>query len=518
MTTSNSLRRIAIAFLLVAVLLGDYSALAAAPAASTPVSIFSDELKPVLPEYQQAFAAHMSSMPTYELQLELDDAQSTIAGKMSVSFPNETGMTVDALPFRLYPNADYYGEGGTTIEALSIDRIAIPPRFDDSGTVLFVDLPQSLVPGESIEIEMDFTTVVPQNADGSFGILNHDLNTGRFVLADWYPIVAGWDETDWRLEPPTDQGDPTFSTTSLYDIYLTVPAGYEVFASGDETTLPDGSIRIESGPVREFAMVVSPGLLTLSGQAGDTTISVHVDPAHEANGLHMLDIATSALNFYNDAFGPYPFDELDIIETNLSLAYGVSWSGRLFINQTQLDLATDNLSTLDFTLFHEIGHQWWGAAIGANSNDHTFMVEGLTNATAVLAQAAVQGPDAAANSLYGWMVTPYLNMLAGTGDAVADVSIFDQPATAPLSTLAYGKGGLGFLAIRNEIGNDGFIAGLAAYAEKFRLGIAEPGDLLESFEAASGESLQDLWSVWFDSAQTTPADIEALVPQIIASL
>jgi aminopeptidase N len=116
------------------------------------------------------------------------------------------------------------------------------------------------------------------------------------------------------------------------------------------------------------------------------------------------------------------------------------------------------------------------------------------------------------------MVTPYLNMLAGTGDAVADVSIFDQPATAPLSTLAYGKGGLGFLAIRNEIGNDGFIAGLAAYAENFRLGIAEPGDLLESFEAASGESLQDLWSVWFDSAQTTPADIEALVPQIIASL
>jgi aminopeptidase N len=338
------------------------------------------------------------------------------------------------------------------------------------------------------------------------------------VLADWYPIVAGWDETGWRLEPPTDQGDPTFSVTSLYDVRLSVPEGYEVIATGEESRQADGAIRIETGPVREFAMVVAQGLQVISGQSGDTTVSVQVDPAHRANGQHMLEVAISALDFYNDAFGPYPFRELDIVETNLSLAYGVSWSGVLFINETQLDLASGNLATLDFTLFHEIGHQWWGAAIGANSNDHTFMVEGLTNATAVLAQAAVQGPDAATTSLYGWMVTPYLNLLAGSGDAVADMSIFDQPATAPLSTLAYGKGGLGFLAIRNQIGNEAFMAALAAYADAFRLGIAEPDDLLAAFESASGQSLQELWSFWFDSATTTPADIEALVPQIIASL
>lgn len=518
MTKSSSMQGIAVALLLAVMVLGAAPVMAATPVASPLASPAAAALAPVLPEYQQEFAAQLTSMPSYELDLTLDDAQSTIGGTMRVTFPNETGLAIDALPFRLYPNATYYGEGETTIDALSIDGMAIAPRFDDSGTVLFVDLPQSLLPGESIEIEMGFTTVIPRNSAGSFGIFNHDLNTGNFVLADWYPIVAGWDETGWRLEPPTEQGDPTFSTTSLYDIRLTVPAGYDVIASGDESSLPDGSIQIESGPVREFAMVVAQGLQTISGQAGDSTISVHVDPAHAANGQHMLDIAVSALDFYNAAFGSYPYRELDIVETNLSLAYGVSWSEILFINQTQLALAADNLSTLDFTLFHEIGHQWWGAAIGANSNDHTYLVEGLTNATALLAQAAVQGPDAATNSLYGWMVTPYVNMLAGSGDAVADVSIFDQPASAPLSTLAYGKGGLGFLAIRNQIGNDAFITALAAYADQFRLGIAEPADLLAAFEAASGESLQDLWSFWFDSAQTTPADIEALVPQIIASL
>jgi aminopeptidase N len=503
-----------LAFLLVALVFASSSALAATPVAS-PIAA---ELEPVLPEYQQPFAELMRSIPTYELELALDDAQSTISGQMVVTFPNETGLTIDTLPFRLYPNARYYGEGETSIDAIAIDGAAVAPRFDDSATVLFVDLPSPLGPGESIAVTIDFSTVVPQNTGGSFGILNHDLTAEKFVLADWYPIVAGWDETGWRLEPPTDQGDPTFSVTSLYDVRLSVPEGYEVIATGDESRQADGALRIETGPVREFALVVAQGLQVISGQSGDTTVSVHADPAHRANGQHMLEVAISALDFYNDAFGPYPFRELDIVETNLSLAYGVSWSGVLFINETQLDLASGNLATLDFTLFHEIGHQWWGAAIGANSNDHTFMVEGLTNATAVLAQAAVQGPDAAATSLYGWMVTPYLNLLAGSGDAVADMSIFDQPATAPLSTLAYGKGGLGFLAIRNQIGNEAFMAALAAYADAFRLGIAEPDDLLAAFEAASGQSLQELWSFWFDSATTTPADIEALVPQIIASL
>lgn len=250
-------------------------------------------------------------------------------------------------------------------------------------------------------------------------------------------------------------------------------------------------------------MVVSQGQETLSANAGDTVVSVHVSPDHLAGGQHMLDVTKmAALDFYNESFGPYPFDELDIVETDLSLAYGVSWSGMLFINQSQL--APGNETTLDFTVFHEVGHQWWGATVGANSNDHTYMVEGLTNATALLAQAAVPGSGPAANSLYAWMVSPYMNMLSNSGDAIADVSIFDQPATAPISTLAYGKGGLGFLAIRERIGNDAFIAALADYASQFRLGIASPVDLLTAFETASGQDLR-LWSFWFDEATTTPA-------------
>ncbi len=487
--------------------------------ASTPIaSPAPSALEPVLDAYRDEFAADLAALPRYELDLTLDSAQSTLSGSLALTYPNLTGETLTELPMRLYPNADYYLEGETNIAAIEIGGQEIVPRFDDSGTVLFLDLPTPLAPGETLEATIDFTTVIPRNSIGSYGILNHDVAGDRFVLADWYPVVAGRDETGWRLEPPTSQGDPTFSATALFEVQLQLPEGYTVIATGEETETGDGLVRIVSGPAREFAMVVASGLETVTAEVDGVEIAVHVSPDHRANAQYLLDLASRGLAYYNDAFGPYPFDELDFAETPLSLAYGVSWSGVLFINESQLGLPVEHLASLDFTVLHELGHQWWGGTVGANSNDHTWMVEGLTNATAVLAQADIQGATAATQSLNAWIVAPYLNQLQNAGDVVADVSIFDQPVDSPLSTLAYGKGALGFLAIRDAIGDAAFIAALAAFADAFRLGIAEPRDLLAAFEAASGQELDQLWLFWFESAQTTPADVQTLAAEIAASL
>lgn len=489
--------------------------LAATPIAS-PVS--NTALGSVTEIYEDDLGELLDELPLYELDLTLDPAQSTLAGTLVLTYPNLTGETLTELPLRLYPNAAYYLEGETSIGSIEIDGQQIVPRFDESGTVLFLDLPAPLAPSDVLTATIDFTTVVPRDSIGSYGILNHDVAGNRFVLADWYPVVAGRDDTGWRLEPPTNQGDPTFSATGRFDLHLQLPTGYTVIATGEETVLDDGSVRVESGPVREFAMVVAPGLETMTAEVDGVEIGVHVSPDRRVTGQHLLELAAAGLAYYNDVFGPYPFQELDFAETPLSLAYGVSWSGILFINETQLALPVESLASLDFTVLHELGHQWWGGTVGANSNDHTWMVEGLTNATAVLAQAATQGAPAATESLYAWIVSPYLNLLQNSGDAVADISIFDQPANSPMSTLAYGKGALGFLAIRNAIGDTAFTNALAAYADAFRLGIAKPDDLLAAFETVSGQELDALWSFWFESAETTPADVQALVTDIVASL
>jgi len=65
----------------------------------------------------------------------------------------------------------------------------------------------------------------------------------------------------------------------------------------------------------------------------------------------------------------------------------------------------------------------------------------------------------------------------------------------------YGKAALGFGEVRDTIGDDAFFDGLKAYVSEFRFGIAEPQDLKEAFETASGTDLDELWRHWFEAAE-----------------
>ena len=67
----------------------------------------------------------------------------------------------------------------------------------------------------------------------------------------------------------------------------------------------------------------------------------------------------------------------------------------------------------------------------------------------------------------------------------------------------YGKGALGFDAVRQVIGDDAFFAALRDYATRFRFGVATPDDLRAAFERASGQDLRVLWRHWFDTEEGT---------------
>jgi hypothetical protein len=60
-----------------------------------------------------------------------------------------------------------------------------------------------------------------------------------------------------------------------------------------------------------------------------------------------------------------------------------------------------------------------------------------------------------------------------------------------------GKAGLGFVAIRDEIGDVAFFEALRSYADSSRFDVATPADLLRAFERASDRDLDALWTLWF---------------------
>lgn len=139
------------------------------------------------------------------------------------------------------------------------------------------------------------------------------------------------------------------------------------------------------------------------------------------------------------------------------------------------------------------------------------MSEGLANTLSVLAIREVSGVEVAERFLRDSVAGGYRGMLEAGEDGIADAPITDGTDVAARADLVYGKAALGFEAIRQEIGDVAFMAGLAGYAADHRFGISTPDDLRHAFEEASGTNLAARWSFWFEEQVMTIADVDAVL-------
>ncbi|MGN6483058.1 MAG: hypothetical protein ACTHMX_01525, partial [Thermomicrobiales bacterium] len=162
-----------------------------------------------------------------------------------------------------------------------------------------------------------------------------------------------------------------------------------------------------------------------------------------------------------------------------------------------------------------VGHQWIGGVLGLNSNDHGFLLEGLTNALAIGVIREAWGGVAAVEAMSRFVAGPYSGLVRDGRDVVADQPLTDETNTVLRALGVYGKAGLGFEAIRQAMGNVAWRSALAAFAETFRFRIFTPDDLRTALIASSPEAAQAeveaRWTFWFEQDRTTLEDIDPIV-------
>jgi len=85
--------------------------------------------------------------------------------------------------------------------------------------------------------------------------------------------------------------------------------------------------------------------------------------------------------------------------------------------------------------------------------------------------------------------------------------------------LAYGKGALGFLALRVAMGDAAFDAAIDDYAEQYLYDMATPDDLLTIIKAhaPAGVDVTAIWQFWFFEANANADTVNVLTDQINAS-
>src|SRR5215217_3507659 len=243
-----------------------------------------DPFADVVPEALVSAERAADELSAVRMDVALDPAIGAIGGEMSITWRNPASQPLEDVWFRLFPNAFYYGEGGLQVADVTVDGAPVVPELALDDTALRVPLLAPVDPGESAAIALSFTSTVPADSTGSYGIFNRDTRTGSWVLADWYPILAVWEEGDgWVLPEATAFGDPTYAPSAFYDVRVTAPEDLEVVATGVLATQTDeaGTITRDfvAGPARDFVLVADDDNAPLSRQVNGTLLSLWTPPS-----------------------------------------------------------------------------------------------------------------------------------------------------------------------------------------------------------------------------------------------
>jgi aminopeptidase N len=150
---------------------------------------------------------------------------------------------------------------------------------------------------------------------------------------------------------------------------------------------------------------------------------------------------------------------------------------------------------MEFVTAHEVAHQWWYGLVGNDQVTHPWLDEALTQYTTVQYYEYRYGPERR-SEIISELFTPFYWQLRNTHTdrpIIGSAAGFSEALYYPV---LYGKGPLFFEAVRNQLGDELYFAGLRQYARQYRYDIAAPEDLLKAWTQVGGQDMEAVYRQW----------------------
>jgi len=412
-------------------------------------------------------------------------------------YTSKADVPLDVIYFRLFPNKPSYGSA-LTFEEVTVEGEEVELDYQAEGTAVGLHLPKPLPPGQSVDVHMEYDVTVPvENARG-YGTFNYQ--DGIFLLSNFYPMAAVYEERGWNLSLAPDYGDPVYAEASFFTVELTVPREMEVVTSGSTITKRDNeggttTWTCVSGPMRDFMIVVSDRFESSSTAVGYVRLNSYYLPEHKQAGEEVLDYARNCLRAYQQSFGPYPFAEFDVVEAPI-FGGGMEYPGLIMVAEQQYAHSGEYL---EFVVAHEVAHQWWYSVVGNDQVNVPWLDESLTNFSTVYYYEHTYGRVRADLAFRNFVERPYKRAKDEGRDSVVYQPV-EAFAPQDYGPIVYGKGAVFFYELRERLGDVVFLDVLQAYFQDRKYRIATPDDLMRIAEEVSGQELDDFYAKWILSA------------------
>lgn len=445
----------------------------------------------------------LSDPPKYEIDVEikLDEQNPSFKGEEAITFINNEGIALENLYLRLYPNGHkIYGKGSLKITKLLVAGREAQPVLTVEDTVARVPLQKPLEPKEQIRLEVRFAGEVSkdfENEGFNYGIYNY--SQGVMTLANWYPMLAVYDNEGWNLDPVYGWGDAVYSDVGLYEIRITAPTEATVVATGVEVpalSSRNGNTATHfyvSGPTRDFFIAVGKDFQVIKRDVGDTVINFYSLPGNAAGDRAALELSATALEVFNQLFGLYPYAELDVLGIPLPFTGGVEYPGLVLLSD-RLYLNPEDIISKVVTA-HEVAHQWWYGVVGNDVIDEPWLDEALVTYSSAVYIEETLGEHYFQDVLEDWQ-RRYERARAEGAQAAITSPVYAFTGNNDYTPIVYYGGALFYHALRERIGDGAFFTSLQKYYQDFKYKIATTEKLLAFFEEVSSQKLDDLYQEW----------------------
>ncbi|MFN0110513.1 MAG: M1 family aminopeptidase [Blastocatellia bacterium] len=484
----------------------------------------------------------------YEIELKLDYRNAAFTGIETVRFTNSGREDLDHLSFHLYPNVGLTDEDETwlSIRRVTANGRELRPTLRARQTIVRVELPAKLAIGQSLELKLEFTGRVPQVQREEASLLAHFLqevndavNEERptrdardiffageesMLLGYFYPILAT------RPSQLSDQSlvagasGIAVSEAATYEVNITVAEGLTVIGSAPllETTPVSGendkriSYLFKGSNLRGFGLAIAERLKSAEQQVDSTRVVSYFREGDDRLGKRALEISVRALETYTQAFGAYPYPLLQVLEMPLPAGHSSSELSSLIILAQAYFIDFDSpkssrlpsflreqadviKTSFEFSLAHGVARQWWGVAVGSDSERFPYLDEALSSYSAAYYHEAIYGKGLGDIILKQQLHGTYqaYRMLGG-----ADMEV-DKPAREFRNGLQYtaivqAKGAILFSMLRRELGDKKFFDVLKNYFSANRFRFTTPDQLRASFATAAEDqrNVRALFQRW----------------------
>jgi Peptidase family M1 domain len=477
----------------------------------------------------------------YDINITVAPPDRTVKGRETIMYFNNSTDTLRNPVIKLFMNihkqgaprdggvSDFYLNSGVRIDSVTANGQGI--RWQNTPLIFTnraVRLPKPLAPHDSVLLtfEWHYDISLESNREGR-------LDSTTYFLAYFYPRIAvlddynGWDRMEF-----TD-GKEFYSDFNDYKLTVNAPKNFVVWATGDlqnpqdvlqldvltkyrESLTSDKIITLASSAanaakiitkqnevnswvftcenVPDVAFALSDHYVwdassVLVDKKTNRRASVQAGYLDNAADFHqMVEFGKHSLDWFSNNLPgvPYPYSKTSIIQGFADMEYP------MMVN----DNTTPNPEFSRFVAEHEIAHTYFPFYMGINETRYGFMDEGWATTLELFIGRADLGVEKAENLFKQFRVNGWINDDSQEGD-IAIITPSNILNGAGLGNNEYGKAALGYLAMKDLLGDDLFKKCLQEYMARWNGKHPTPWDFFFTFNDAAGKNLNWFWHNWF---------------------